>query len=47
MDRMARMSDMRPQRYERSPASHAGTSRSIETRVTSGHSDTSGHGSSP
>lgn len=43
---MARMSNTRqdigPQRYERSPASFAGTSRSIETRVTSGHSDTSG-----
>lgn len=46
MDRMTRMSSanpgLGPQRYERSPASHASTSRSIETRVTSGHSDTSG-----
>lgn len=45
MDRMDRMSatrpDLGPQRYERSGGSFAGTSRSIETRVTSGHSDTS------
>lgn len=47
---MARMSsyrpDLTPQRYERSAASYTGTSRSIETRVTSGHSDTSGNSSS-
>lgn len=51
MDRMARMSntrpDLGPQRYERSKASFAGTSRSIETRVTSGHSDSSTHSTSP
>jgi hypothetical protein len=45
MDRMDRMSkartDQSPQRYVRSGPSFAGTSRSIETRVTSGHSDTS------
>lgn len=51
MDRMARMSsarpDLGPQRYERSTASFAGTTHSIETRVTSGHSDSSVHSASP
>ncbi|KAK9899637.1 hypothetical protein P389DRAFT_207285 [Cystobasidium minutum MCA 4210] len=50
MDRMARMSntrpDLGPQRYERSPASFAGTTHSIDTRVTQGHSDSSVHSDS-